>query len=73
MNETMFHTANNYLPFGGVGFSGLGNYHGKYTFDIFSHQKSILKRKGDKVNKFLMSPDGDKLNSVKRIVKFMEF
>ncbi len=73
VNETMFHTANNYLPFGGVGFSGLGNYHGKYTFNAFSHQKSILKKKGDKLNKFLASPDDVKLNSVKRIVKFMEF
>jgi len=32
------------LPFGGIGTSGIGNYHGKYTFDTFSYQKSILKR-----------------------------
>ena len=32
------------LPFGGVGSSGYGNYHGKYTFDTFSHKKSILVR-----------------------------
>lgn len=32
------------LPFGGVGMSGMGNYHGKYTFDTFSHQKAVLER-----------------------------
>ena len=32
------------LPFGGVGASGHGAYHGKYTFDTFSHRKSVLKR-----------------------------
>ena len=32
------------LPFGGVGASGYGAYHGKYTFDTFSHRKSVLKR-----------------------------
>jgi len=33
-----------YLPFGGVGDSGMGAYHGKASFDTFSHAKSILKR-----------------------------
>jgi aldehyde dehydrogenase (NAD+) len=32
------------LPFGGVGNSGIGNYHGKYGFDTFSHFKSILQK-----------------------------
>ena len=32
------------LPFGGVGMSGMGNYHGKYSFDTFSHKKSCLVR-----------------------------
>lgn len=30
------------LPFGGVGYSGMGAYHGKYTFDTFTHRKSCL-------------------------------
>lgn len=44
MNDTLFHLANPHLPFGGVGSSGMGGYHGKYTFDTFSHKKSILKQ-----------------------------
>lgn len=32
------------LPFGGVGTSGMGSYHGKYSFDTFSHQKSCLMK-----------------------------
>lgn len=32
------------MPFGGVGESGMGGYHGRYSFDTFSHTKSVLKR-----------------------------
>ena len=32
------------LPFGGVGNSGIGRYHGKFTFDTFTHEKSVLHR-----------------------------
>jgi len=38
------HAAVQGLPFGGVGESGMGRYHGKYSFDTFSHRKSILKK-----------------------------
>lgn len=44
VNDTLYHLANPYLPFGGVGQSGIGAYHGKYSFDTFSHRKSILKQ-----------------------------
>lgn len=44
INDVVMHLSNDYLPFGGVGHSGFGNYHGKYGFEAFSHQKSILKR-----------------------------
>ncbi len=74
VNETMMHLANNNLPFGGVGLSGIGQYHGKYTFDTFTHKKSILKKKGDRVDKSKMPPDfKERLNSIKRIVKLLEF
>jgi len=43
INNTALHLTNHYLPFGGRGFSGSGNYHGKYSFDTFSHKKSILR------------------------------
>ncbi|MDI3093713.1 aldehyde dehydrogenase [Priestia megaterium] len=44
INDTINHMTSHYLPFGGVGNSGMGAYHGKASFDTFSHAKSILKR-----------------------------
>ena len=44
INDTVVHFANHKLPFGGVGNSGIGAYHGKYTFDTFSHKKAIVKK-----------------------------
>lgn len=44
INDVIMHLSNDYLPFGGVGNSGIGNYHGKFGFETFSHQKSILDR-----------------------------
>jgi aldehyde dehydrogenase (NAD+) len=44
INDTVYHLASPYLPFGGVGSSGLGAYHGKGSFDTFSHRKSVLKQ-----------------------------
>lgn len=44
INDTMMFMANPQLPFGGVGQSGMGRYHGKFGFDTFSHQKSVMKR-----------------------------
>lgn len=43
INDTIIHITNRELPFGGVGLSGMGNYHGKASFDAFSHHKSLLK------------------------------
>ena len=45
INDTIMHLASDYLPFGGVGKSGMGNYHGKHSFYTFSHEKSISKSK----------------------------
>ncbi|WMJ22152.1 aldehyde dehydrogenase [Paludicola sp. MB14-C6] len=45
INDTVMHLVNHNLPFGGVGSSGMGGYHGKYSFDTFSHEKSVLKNK----------------------------
>lgn len=44
INDTIYHFANPHLPFGGVGTSGIGAYHGKSSFDVFSHKKSVLKQ-----------------------------
>ncbi|KAK9735548.1 hypothetical protein RND81_04G212000 [Saponaria officinalis] len=44
INDTVIHLTVSTLPFGGVGESGMGNYHGKFSFDAFSHKKSVLYR-----------------------------
>jgi len=44
INDTTVHFANHHLPFGGVGESGIGSYHGKQTFDLFSHKKGVTRR-----------------------------
>lgn len=44
VNDAIMHISNNKLPFGGVGESGIGSYHGEYGFRTFSHYKSILDK-----------------------------
>ncbi|MCM4164741.1 MULTISPECIES: aldehyde dehydrogenase [unclassified Arenibacter] len=44
INDTIIQITNKNLPFGGVGASGIGAYHGKRSFDLFSHQKAIIKK-----------------------------
>ncbi len=44
INDTIVHLANVHLGFGGIGPSGMGSYHGKKSFDAFSHEKSILRK-----------------------------
>ena len=44
INDTVVHLANSRMPFGGVGQSGMGKYHGKASFDTFTHEKSVLIR-----------------------------
>ncbi len=44
INDSLIHFANPELPFGGIGNSGIGAYHGKYSFDLFSHLKPVVKR-----------------------------
>ena len=43
VNNASWHLTNHNLPFGGRGFSGTGNYHGKNSFDTFSHKKAVMK------------------------------
>ena len=44
VNDTVIHLATPYMPFGGVGDSGMGGYHGRASFDTFTHYKSVLKK-----------------------------
>ncbi|MFR1809748.1 MAG: aldehyde dehydrogenase family protein, partial [Pygmaiobacter massiliensis] len=43
-NDTIIHLATTAMPFGGVGASGMGSYHGKASFDTFTHYRSIVKK-----------------------------
>lgn len=70
INETISHIINPNLPFGGIGSSGIGNYHGEYSFNTFSHQRSCL-RKTTKLKLNLIYPPFNvkKLKNVKSILK----
>jgi aldehyde dehydrogenase (NAD+) len=46
INNTVWHFTNPHLPFGGIGNSGLGAYHGKYSFDVFTHAKPVMRTPG---------------------------
>ncbi len=48
-NDCLFQFANVHAPFGGVGHSGMGGYHGKFSFDCFSHKRSVLLRDDHKI------------------------
>nr|XP_008248572.1 aldehyde dehydrogenase family 3 member A2 isoform X2 [Oryctolagus cuniculus] len=58
-NDVIMHFTLNSLPFGGVGHSGMGAYHGKHTFDTFSHQRPCLLKslKGESANKLRYPPN----------------
>ncbi|WP_054026392.1 aldehyde dehydrogenase [Bacillus sp. FJAT-28004] len=69
INDTIMHISNPYLPFGGVGSSGVGAYHGKYSFDLFSHQKSILKKSTKLELGLVFPPYAGKLKNIKKLLK----
>ena len=68
INDTVLHLATSHMPFGGVGESGMGGYHGKYSFDTFSHQKSVLKRLARPDVALRYAPYGQKLRQLKRLM-----
>jgi len=69
INDTISHVANPYLPFGGVGNSGIGAYHGKYSFELFSHRKSIVKRSTRFDPGVVYPPYGNKVKLARRLLK----
>jgi aldehyde dehydrogenase (NAD+) len=69
INDTVVHVASSDMPFGGVGSSGMGGYHGKYSFETFSHQKSILKRARHPDVPMRYPPYGEKLSMLKKLLK----
>lgn len=69
INDVVMHLSNEHLPFGGVGTSGIGSYHGKFGFQAFSHQKSILDRATWGETDFKYPPYTEKkLNWIKKLL-----
>lgn len=56
INDTLLHLSNANLPFGGVGHSGMGHYHGRYSFEAFTHQRGVLERKNYLPLKVMYAP-----------------
>ncbi|MFA5536488.1 MAG: aldehyde dehydrogenase family protein, partial [Bacillota bacterium] len=69
INDTVAHIASPYLPFGGVGESGMGKYHGKASFEIFSNQKGILNKSNLFDLPFRYPTHRKQLNLVKSLLK----
>ena len=69
INDTIIHVASSYLPFGGVNSSGLGAYHGKASFDTFSHKKSIIKRGTFIEFPIRFAPYKNKISLVRKLFK----
>lgn len=69
INDTIVHLATSYMPFGGVGESGMGGYHGKWSFDTFTHTKSILKKSNLIDIKLRYPPYKNKLSIFKKLFK----
>ena len=69
INDTIIHYGNPYIPFGGVGQSGYGAYHGKYSFETFSHKKGIVKKGNWLDVPVRYAPFGTKLKWLKRLFK----
>ncbi|MGV9004778.1 aldehyde dehydrogenase [Flavobacterium sp.] len=70
INDTLIHISNSKLPFGGVGHSGIGCYHGKASFDLFSHKKAIVKKANWLDIAIRYAPYNEKINWLKKALKW---
>ena len=68
VNNASWHLTNHHLPFGGRGFSGTGSYHGKFSFDTFSHKKSVMKTPTWFDPSIKYPPFKGKLNLFKKVI-----
>lgn len=69
INDTIIHVANNNIPFGGVGTSGLGKYHGKDSFNSFSNTKAVVKRGTFVEFNIRFAPYKDKIKLLRKVMK----
>lgn len=68
VNDTIIHIANTNLAFGGVGESGMGHYHGKATFDTFTHEKSVVEKSNCLDINLRYPPFKDHLAALKKLI-----
>ncbi len=71
INDTIIHASSPYLPLGGVGESGMGAYHGRNSFNTFTHAKSITKKSNLLDIGWRYPPYAGKLNLLKRIARWL--
>lgn len=71
LNDTIVHILSKQLPFGGLGESGMGAYHGKASFDCFTHYRSVLRRSFRFDAKFRYPPPPVSLAGLKRVSRFL--
>lgn len=69
VNDTITHVASTYLPFGGVGPSGMGRYHGEASFKTFTYEKAIVKRSTKVKLNLVFPPYKNRVNLIKKVMK----
>jgi aldehyde dehydrogenase (NAD+) len=69
INDTILHVGTTNLPFGGVGTSGMGAYHGEKSFNTFTHEKGVVERGTFVEFSFRFAPFRDKINLLKKVMK----
>ncbi|WP_277586393.1 aldehyde dehydrogenase [Psychrobacillus antarcticus] len=69
INDTITHAGSTYLPFGGVGNSGVQSYHGEASFTLFTHQKSIVKKNTSLPINIVFPPYKNKVKLVRGLLK----
>lgn len=71
INDVVIHFANEKLPFGGVGNSGIGAYHGQHSFNCFTHQQSVVNHKTWIDIPFRYAPYGNKISWIKKFKNWL--
>lgn len=69
INDVTLHGGSCNIPFGGVGPSGVGAYHGKYSFDTFTHKKGVVNRKTFMELPIRFAPFNDKIKLLRKLMK----
>jgi aldehyde dehydrogenase (NAD+) len=71
INDTVIHFANKRLPFGGVGYSGTGAYHGRWSLDTFTHRKSVVKKANWLDLPLRYAPYNGKLSLIRKLLRWL--